>query len=61
MTFTTFSVIVILSKEKEARIMELYGMNALGDVYVNYEKYARREERKGRKPVSLWKFALGNF
>ena len=41
--------------------MELYGMNALGDIYTNYEKYARESEMKGMKPVSLLKFALGNF
>lgn len=40
---------------------ELYGMNALSDVYVNYEKYVREAELNGRKPVSMLKYALGRF
>ena len=35
--------------------------SAMGDLYVNYEKYAREIEKEGKKPVSLLKFALGNF
>ena len=38
-----------------------YGLNVLGDIYMDYEKYAREAELKGKKPVSLLKFALGNF
>ena len=36
-------------------------MNPLADIYEGYEKYARSAEAEGKKPVSLWKFALGNF
>lgn len=42
-------------------MMDLYGMNALGDVYVNYEKYVREAEMNGKKPVSMLKFAFGKF
>lgn len=41
--------------------MDLYGMNALGDIYLSYNKYASEAAREGKKPVSLLKFALGNF
>lgn len=41
--------------------MDFYGMNAFGDIYIDYEKYVRKTELNGKKPVSLLKFALGNF
>ena len=42
-------------------MMELYGMNALGDVYASYERYVQEAEMKGMKPVSMLKFALGRY
>ena len=36
-------------------------MNSLAGVYSDYERYVRSAEAEGKKPVSLWKFALGNF
>ena len=36
-------------------------MNPLADIYEGYEKYARSAEAEGKKPVSLWKFALGQL
>ena len=35
--------------------------NGLADVYASYDRYARTAEMEGKKPVSLLKFALGNF
>lgn len=36
-------------------------MDPLAEIYQDYDRYARTAEAEGKKPVSLWKFALGNF
>mgnify|MGYP001857335028 FL=1 len=36
-------------------------MDPLAGMYQDYDRYARTAEAEGKKPVSLWKFALGNF
>ena len=36
-------------------------MDSLAGMYQDYDRYVRTAEAEGKKPVSLWKFALGNF
>ena len=36
-------------------------MDQLAGMYQDYDRYVRTAEAEGKKPVSLWKFALGNF
>lgn len=38
----------------------MYG-ESIGMVFVDYDRYVRESERNGMKPVSFFKFALGNF
>ena len=41
-------------------MMMIY-MDPLAGMYQDYDRYVRTAEAEGKKPVSLWKFALGNF
>ena len=34
-------------------------MDPLAGMYQDYDRYVRTAEAEGKKPVSLWKFALG--
>ena len=36
-------------------------MDPLAGMYQDNDRYVRTAEAEGKKPVSLWKFALGNF
>ena len=36
-------------------------MHQLAGKYQDNDRYERTAEAEGKKPVSLWKFALGNF
>ena len=36
-------------------------MNSLAGVYSDYERYVRSAETEGKKPVSLIRYAFGNF
>ena len=36
-------------------------MDPLAGMYRDYDRYVRTAEAEGKNPVSLWKFALGNF
>ena len=36
-------------------------MNSLAGVYSDYERYVRSAEAEGKKPVSLIRYAFGNF
>ena len=36
-------------------------MNSLAGVYSDYERYVRSAEAEGKKPVSLIRYAFGDF
>ena len=36
-------------------------MNSLASVYSDYERYVRSAEAEGKKPVSLIRYAFGDF
>ena len=42
-------------------MMNYYYTDPIAEMYMNYDKDARSAEAEGKKPVSLLKFAMGNF
>lgn len=42
-------------------MMNYYYTDPLAGMYQDYDRHVRTAEAEGKKPVSLWKFALGNF
>lgn len=35
--------------------------DGLSEMFVNYENYVKEAQKEGKNPVSLLKFAFGNF
>ena len=49
------------TEKEEVTMMNYYYTDPIAEMYMNYDKYARSAEAEGKKPVSLLKFAMGNF
>ena len=42
-------------------MMNYYYTYPIAEMYMNYDIYVKSVEAEGKKPVSLLKFAMGNF
>ena len=38
-----------------------YYTDPIAEMYMNYDRYVKSVEAEGKKPVSLFEFAMGNF
>ena len=60
MTISISGAILKSSKGKENKEMLEY-MNSLAGVYKDYDNYVKMVEAEGKKPVSLIRYAFGDF